>query len=551
METTNDFLTFRAKNIYKKSSNLDEKISTIKEKISTETNYRQKGILRQQLLKIQKDKNQVLSSSRDIAGILKTDLDFINQSVENSKKNLDKTLGIFKRREEKYLQNVDSFNKAVQRIDEYTKDQKKSDKLIVNAFKKIEKQKEHLVAKKELSLSRLNKTTSELIKIESAKALFEKETVERIESDFSELFKELEINPDKELEKNIQKDYKFLKRKYLAELVNFDEKIKKLLSTKNFYTQEIKDYDFLIDQNLEKINQKKDQDIEAVNRVDQNIKDMKLTSEVKKMKRELDSGQKLLNRYQKIYEKNLNYKTKLEQNLEFFSTTIGVDLELVDPGFSKLTISFNLVEKLFLQDWFFMVIVSLLGSGVVLGTYMYIEFGVGALNEIFVIAMLREGLDQNDYTAALSFASGFLIARILEGPLVGILDVGGSILTGLGIGIPAVFLSTPNLAFMMYNPFYAFLIGLVGGLIIGIMIMVIRLIKPKGNINLGTDIMIGAGNTTGKFLGPLVVFSAAMFQPLIGLGAGLGAIGFMWVKKPIVGGAIIGAMIFGLIPAFI
>jgi len=63
--------------------------------------------------------------------------------------------------------------------------------------------------------------------------------------------------------------------------------------------------------------------------------------------------------------------------------------------------------------------------------------------------------------------------------------------------------------------------------------------------------MIGAGNTTGKFLGPLVVFSAAMFQPLIGLGAGLGAIGFMWVKKPIVGGAIIGAMIFGLIPAFI
>jgi len=551
METTNDFLTFRAKNIYKKSSNLDEKISTIKEKISTETNYRQKGILRQQLLKIQKDKNQVLSSSRDIAGILKTDLDFINQSVENSKKNLDKTLGIFKRREEKYLQNVDSFNKAVQRIDEYTKDQKKSDKLIVNAVKKIEKQKEHLVAKKELSLSRLNKTTSELIKIESAKALFEKETVERIESDFSELFKELEINPDKELEKNIQKDYKFLKRKYLAELVNFDEKIKKLLSTKNFYTQEIKDYDFLIDQNLEKINQKKDQDIEAVNRVDQNIKDMKLTSEVKKMKRELDSGQKLLNRYQKIYEKNLNYKTKLEQNLEFFSTTIGVDLELVDPGFSKLTISFNLVEKLFLQDWFFMVIVSLLGSGVVLGTYMYIEFGVGALNEIFVIAMLREGLDQNDYTAALSFASGFLIARILEGPLVGILDVGGSILTGLGIGIPAVFLSTPNLAFMMYNPFYAFLIGLVGGLIIGIMIMVIRLIKPKGNINLGTDIMIGAGNTTGKFLGPLVVFSAAMFQPLIGLGAGLGAIGFMWVKKPIVGGAIIGAMIFGLIPAFI
>ena len=39
------------------------------------------------------------------------------------------------------------------------------------------------------------------------------------------------------------------------------------------------------------------------------------------------------------------------------------------------------------------------------------------------------------------FGASFLFARILEGSLVGILDLGGSILTGIGIGVPAIFLS--------------------------------------------------------------------------------------------------------------
>ena len=61
------------------------------------------------------------------------------------------------------------------------------------------------------------------------------------------------------------------------------------------------------------------------------------------------------------------------------------------------------------------------------GTYMYLNFNTGAFNDISIVAMLREGLDGGDYAAAAGFAAGFLIARILEGPLVGLLDIGGSL----------------------------------------------------------------------------------------------------------------------------
>jgi uncharacterized protein (TIGR03579 family) len=283
----------------------------------------------------------------------------------------------------------------------------------------------------------------------------------------------------------------------------------------------------MISENLLTIEANKENNLEAVQRAEQNLKDQKLLAEIKVIQKDLNESKKVLNRFQKEWNKNLAYQKKLNQNLEFLSTTIGVELDLVNPALSKAKISFNILEKLLLQDWFFIVIVGLLGSGVVLGTFMYIEYGVGALNEIFVVVMLQEGLTKGEYSSALGFASSFLLARVLEGPLVGILDVGGSILTGLGIGIPAVFLSTPSIAFMMHNPFYAFLIGLVGGILIGALIILIRLLKPKEAANLGTDIMMGAGNATGKFLGPLVIFSAAMFQPLVGIGAGLGAIFFL------------------------
>lgn len=59
--------------------------------------------------------------------------------------------------------------------------------------------------------------------------------------------------------------------------------------------------------------------------------------------------------------------------------------------------------------------------------------------------------------------------------------------------------------------------------------------------------MMGAGNASGRFLGPLLVISAASASIPIGIGATIGAIIFYKWEKPIAGGAILGAMVLGAI----
>ncbi|MBI0151429.1 DUF4310 family protein, partial [Bifidobacterium sp. M0353] len=57
--------------------------------------------------------------------------------------------------------------------------------------------------------------------------------------------------------------------------------------------------------------------------------------------------------------------------------------------------------------------------------------------------------------------------------------------------------------------------------------------------------MMGAGNASGRFLGPMIILSAMVASIPIGIGSLLGALLFYVWKKPITGGAILGAMIFG------
>jgi len=116
-------------------------------------------------------------------------------------------------------------------------------------------------------------------------------------------------------------------------------------------------------------------------------------------------------------------------------------------------------------DWSFPIIVGLLSMGVFAGTSMYINYGVGAFNEVAIVAMLKAGLTGKSFGPAAAFGASFLFARILEGSLVGILDLGGAILTGVGIGIPAIFLSLGWEA-----PVKNFPLALVTGLIIGVLI---------------------------------------------------------------------------------
>ena len=191
-------------------------------------------------------------------------------------------------------------------------------------------------------------------------------------------------------------------------------------------------------------------------------------------------------------------------------------------------------------DWGFPILVGIMSAAIFAGTHMYVVYGVGAFNEVSIVAMLKAGLDGGSYGAAAAFGASFLFARILEGSLVGIL-------TGIGIGVPAIFLSM-GIKAPVENFGLALLTGALLGLAVGGVIVLIRKFTiNQGNSTFGADVMMGAGNASGRFLGPLIILSAAGASIPIGIGATLGALGFYIWKKPIAGGAILGAMIFGAI----
>ncbi|MCF2612499.1 MULTISPECIES: DUF4310 family protein [Fusobacterium] len=209
----------------------------------------------------------------------------------------------------------------------------------------------------------------------------------------------------------------------------------------------------------------------------------------------------------------------------------------------------NNKNKFLLADISFPLLVGMACAAIFAGTHMYVVHGVGAFNEIFVVKMLDQGLSGGDYAAAAGFAAGFLIARVLEGPLVGLLDVGGSLMTGVGVGIPALLLASGIEAPVKNFPL-ALLTGAAIGVIIGIIIIAIRKAMPEGMSAGGTGIMMGAGNATGRFLGPLIILSAIQYNIPAGVGAFLGAALFYKYDRHIAGGAIIGAMLIGGLALF-
>ncbi|MBK5073153.1 DUF4310 family protein [Budviciaceae bacterium BWR-B9] len=196
-------------------------------------------------------------------------------------------------------------------------------------------------------------------------------------------------------------------------------------------------------------------------------------------------------------------------------------------------------------EWTFPLFVGLLSAGVFAGTHMYVVHGFGAFNEVAFVAMLRSGIDTGVYGAVAAFGASFLFARIIEGSLVGILDIGGAIQTGLGLGVPALLLAG-GFDFLVTN-FYASLVtGMVLGVMVGLLIILARKFTVgQGNSTFGADVMMGAGNTSGRFLGPLIILAAMAASIPIGIGSLIGALIFYVWKKPVAGGAILGAMVFG------
>ena len=159
-------------------------------------------------------------------------------------------------------------------------------------------------------------------------------------------------------------------------------------------------------------------------------------------------------------------------------------------------------------DWSFPIFVGLLSSGVFAGTHMYYLYGIGAFNEVAFVAMLKAGIDTGAYGAVAAFGASFLFARIIEGSLVGILDIGGAIQTG---------------------------------------VLARKFTINQSDSTYGADVMMGAGNASGRFLGPLIILSAMAASIPIGIGSLAGALLFYIWQKPITGGAILGAMLLGSI----
>lgn len=200
-----------------------------------------------------------------------------------------------------------------------------------------------------------------------------------------------------------------------------------------------------------------------------------------------------------------------------------------------------------LSEWAFPVFVACLAAGIFTGTHLYYVYDTGVFNEVAVASMLKAGMEGGSYGAAAAFGAGFLFARIIEGPMVGILDIGGSLQTGVGIGIPAMLLAAGFTAPLQHF-WLAIPVGALLGALIGIAILVIRratVNSTGGTSTFGADVMMGAGNSAGRYLGPLVIISAATASLPVGLASTIGAALFYAWKKPLTGGAIIGAMVAG------
>ena len=198
-------------------------------------------------------------------------------------------------------------------------------------------------------------------------------------------------------------------------------------------------------------------------------------------------------------------------------------------------------------DWSFPIFVGLLSSGVFAGTHMYYVYGLGAFNEVAFVSMLRAGMETGVYGAVAAFGASFLFARIIEGSLVGILDIGGAIQTGIGLGVPALLLGA-GFIFPVANFAASLVTGMALGLAVGYLIILARKFTiSNSDSTYGADVMMGAGNTSGRFLGPLIILSAMAASIPIGLGSLAGSLLFYLWNKPITGGAILGAMALGAI----
>lgn len=169
---------------------------------------------------------------------------------------------------------------------------------------------------------------------------------------------------------------------------------------------------------------------------------------------------------------------------------------------------------------------------------MYMVYNTGLMNEIAGGQLLKAG----DYASAAGFGGGFLLARILEAPLVGILDIGGSLMHGVSCGIAGLMYEM-GLGWIIENFVASILVGALIGAAIGLIIMLIRTLVPNGVQAGGSDIMMGVGHQLAEWLAPLFMISALSASIPLGVCATAGGVIAYKFDKNIVGGVLIGVFI--------
>lgn len=200
------------------------------------------------------------------------------------------------------------------------------------------------------------------------------------------------------------------------------------------------------------------------------------------------------------------------------------------------------MKDLFMQDWFFIVLMALLGAGVYTATNMYLTYGVGTFNDVGMNMYLAE----KDWVTLGSMGVGFLIARTLEGPMVGLLDIGGGVMVGIGAFMVSM-TGVLGFDFILNSFILSLLVGAAFGAIQGSLIMLIRKVIPAGITASGSDIMISVGHQMSLYMGPLFIICALSVSIPIGICAAIGGAIFFALGKNEVGGVVIGIFLASFI----
>ncbi|MGL4818794.1 MAG: DUF4310 family protein [Bacilli bacterium] len=198
------------------------------------------------------------------------------------------------------------------------------------------------------------------------------------------------------------------------------------------------------------------------------------------------------------------------------------------------------------HDRSFPIWTALLGAGVLAGTQLFLTEGMGLFNDIGAGAVLLMSITEGQYAVAIAFGFAYLFSRLLEGSATGVLDIGGSVQTGIGIGIPALLVAV-GLGDVLQSFPLSLLVGALAGTVLGGCALWLK----NGGLRFfpstfGADLLIGAGNASVRYLGPLLIVVACTESVYYGVFAILGAASFHYMKQTLALGALVGILLAAL-----